>query len=128
MKFHQSEDTRAVASSQYPERSFITASVRTELPDEHLRGLCGLEEFASTHPRNLPRALQKLLSVAITLRLSRGYGILDEPTAGMDLPTKLRFISLLNEFRELGIIIFTHDPALDELGLTLDWKELSAHT
>ena len=70
----------------------------------------------SRQPDTLPRARRKLLSIAIALRLSKRLAILDEPTCGMDLPSKEAFVALLNEFPDLAVLLITHDSALDGLG------------
>jgi len=109
---------------QHPERSFVWLTVERELPHKDLLKICGIsEEQWQAHPRKLSRAQQKLLSVAVTLSNSSRFAILDEPTCGMDFPAKLKFVELLNYFRDMTILIFTHDAALDNFCRTIRYQE-----
>lgn len=112
-------------SLQYPERSFLMNSVEEELNDPELLQICGITaEQKSMHPRRLSRSQQKLLSIAITLKLSAGYAILDEPTAGMDSMAKKRFIHLLNRFKDKAVLVITHDNAISFPTMTKEWSSL----
>jgi|SRR5215831_2530751 len=118
-------DARPVMSLQYPDRSFVMTRVIDALPNRELLDMCGITEDQDlVHPRRLPRSQQKLLAVAITLSLSSTYAILDEPTSGMDFPSKKRFISLLNYFADKGILMITHDEAISFDGMTREWVDL----
>jgi energy-coupling factor transport system ATP-binding protein len=111
---------RAGLSLQFPERSFIHWKIWKELPDEKLLGLCDIpEDKWNSHPRDLSRSRQKLLSIACALHHSTGITILDEPTTGVDFQDKLRFIEILNYFSERTIIIFNHDPILTNIVRTI---------
>lgn len=118
-------ENNPVMSLQYPERTFIMRTVAETLPDEALLRLCGIEiNQHAVHPRKLPRAQQKLLTIALTLDLSKGYAILDEPTSGMDFFSKQKFISLLNRFEDKAVIIITHDEAILFPEMTKLWKDI----
>lgn len=117
---------KPVLSLQYPERSFVSRSVVAECPNKEVLEICGIpQSMRSVHPRSLPRAQQKLLSVGLTLMLSKGFAILDEPTSGMDLTSKRKFVSILNHFSDPAILIFTHDEAISGLGTTKAWRDIS---
>lgn len=114
---HLEEDASPVMAFQHPEHCFFSNAINRELDNEELLAKCGISRDEMTnHPRNLDRSRQKLLSIAVTLSLSKRFAILDEPTCGMDYPGKLRFVDLLNFFPDLAVLIFTHDPALRALG------------
>jgi len=105
---------------QFPERSFIYWSVFDELPNTNILELCGIiiDEY-QTHPRNLSRSKQKLLSIATALYYSEKITVLDEPTTSMDFSDKIKFISLLNYFHDKTIVVLNHDPVLTNIQKTL---------
>lgn len=105
---------------QFPERSFIYWSVIDELPKKEILELCGITENEhKTHPRNLSRSKQKLLSIACALYYSEKISVLDEPTTSMDYLDKIKFIELLNYFKDKAIVIFNHDPVITNIQTTL---------
>ncbi len=109
-------------SLQFPERSFIHWKIWNELPVNKLLTLCGIDESLwQSHPRNLCRAKQKLLSIACALYYSKSLTILDEPTTGLDYKSKIAFIKLLNSFQNQAIIIFNHDKAISGLCRTIKY-------
>jgi energy-coupling factor transport system ATP-binding protein len=121
----QHGSSKPIMSLQYPDRFFVMNSVQDELSNEQLLDICGItENEQKMHPRKLPRAQQKLLSLAIALERSEGYAILDEPTSGMDFPAKKKFIGLLNHFKEKAILIITHDASLLFPSRTTKWGEI----
>lgn len=105
-----------VMSFQHPEHCFFRESVSRELPSKRLRKLCGIEEHGREHPSNIPLSKQKLLSIAVTLYMSDGLAVLDEPTCGMDYDDKLTMVDLLNQYPGLGILIISHDDSLSGIG------------
>lgn len=118
---------KSVMSFQYPERTFIESKTINILRQKELLDLCGIKETShELHPRKLPFSKQKLLSVALALSESSDFAILDEPTAGMDYDDKILFIRLLNNFKNLAVIIFTHDRALEKIGRKLRWEDIAA--
>jgi ABC-type phosphonate transport system ATPase subunit len=64
-----------------------------------------------------------LLNIATNLFLSKKLVILDEPTCGMDFPSKIRFVDLINAFPELAMLIITHDQAIEGLGKRIEMQE-----
>ena len=108
---------------QFPERSFIFWKIKNEFADENLLNLCGIsQEQWELHPRSLSRAQQKLLSIAVALYHSKDITVLDEPTSGMDFSHKLLFVELLNKFNDRAIIIFNHDPMLENIATTIKYS------
>ena len=109
---------------QHPERSFLFTTVReTLLGNDDLAAFCGFSrEDLASHPRELSPARQKLLCVAAALDRSDGVAVLDEPTCGMDTKAKESFAKLVSRFPKLGIIIFTHDPVLSDVGNKINWS------
>ncbi|MBK8548409.1 MAG: ATP-binding cassette domain-containing protein [Saprospiraceae bacterium] len=112
--------TTSGLSLQFPERSFIYWNVFDELPKKEILDLCGITENEyTTHPRNLSRSKQKLLSIACALYYSEKISVLDEPTTSMDYLDKIKFINLLNYFSEKAIVIFNHDPVITDIQKTV---------
>lgn len=115
---------RPTLAIQHPERSLLQSTVQSALANDSTIGaLCGLSapELAG-HPLELTRAKQKLLSIAVALAASDGVAILDEPTCGMDAQTKELLGKLIAHYGQLAIMIFTHDPALFDLGTNIQWQ------
>jgi energy-coupling factor transporter ATP-binding protein EcfA2 len=107
---------------QHPEHCFFADTVFAELPDpELLETMHIAKELWYQHPRNLSKAQQKLLGVGVALSLSVDFGILDEPTCGMDHAAKLLFIDILNYFPGLAVLVFTHDASLLGLGRVVNF-------
>jgi len=110
-------DSSPAMAFQHPEHCFFADTVFAELPNPDLLKILHIPEGSwYQHPRNLTKAQQKLLGVAVALSLSVGFGILDEPTCGMDHEAKLLFIDTLNYFPSLAVLVFTHDASLHSLG------------
>lgn len=68
----------------------------------------------TTHPRDLSEGQRLTLVLAIVLASDPRILILDEPTRGLDYPSKHRLIEILKERAESGgsILIATHDVEL----------------
>jgi energy-coupling factor transporter ATP-binding protein EcfA2 len=115
---------RVTLAVQHPERSLLHSTVALALgTDPSINSICGFSDAElKAHPRELTRARQKLLSVTVALAGSDGVSILDEPTCGMDSRTKEKLGRLISHFSDLGLVVFTHDPALFSLGKPLTWK------
>jgi energy-coupling factor transport system ATP-binding protein len=66
------------------------------------------------HPRDLSEGQRLILALAIVLAGRPPLVLLDEPTRGLDYPTKERLIEILRELRAAGhaIVIATHDVEL----------------
>lgn len=67
-----------------------------------------------THPRDLSEGQRLLLALAIVLAARPKVVLLDEPTRGLDYPTKARLGSALRDLAEAGhsIALATHDVEL----------------
>jgi energy-coupling factor transport system ATP-binding protein len=67
-----------------------------------------------THPRDLSEGQRLTLVLAIVLAADPHILILDEPTRGLDYPSKERLIAILKSraMRERSILIATHDVEL----------------
>ncbi|CAB5040728.1 MAG: ATP-binding cassette domain-containing protein [Actinobacteria bacterium] len=67
-----------------------------------------------THPRDLSEGQRLLLALAIVLAARPPVLLLDEPTRGLDYPTKVRLVDVLRNLAQAGhaIILATHDVEL----------------
>jgi len=67
-----------------------------------------------THPRDLSEGQRLLLALAIVLAARPPLLLLDEPTRGLDYPTKIRLVDVLRNLAQAGhaIILATHDVEL----------------
>jgi len=67
-----------------------------------------------THPRDLSEGQRLLLALAIILAARPRLICLDEPTRGLDYPTKARLAAILTDLAEAGhaIVLATHDVEL----------------
>lgn len=116
----------ALMGLQDTERFFLLDSPVKDLVDSSVLTLCGFsDDEVSTRPRLLPFSRQKLLAISIVLSFSQGFAVLDEPTAGMDFADKIIFVSLLNHFSELAIVLFSHDQAIEEIGTVKQFEEIA---
>jgi energy-coupling factor transport system ATP-binding protein len=101
----------------------------------------GLEQFADTHPYDLPPALRRLVAVGAVLAMNSDVLVLDEPTAGLDNPSIARLKTLAHDLvgRGKSIIVVSHDldfcfEALDrvilvqqgQIALDSSWNGLDA--
>ena len=68
----------------------------------------------STHPRDLSEGQRLLLALVIVLAARPPLLLLDEPTRGLDYPTKIRLVDTLRNLAAEGhaIILATHDVEL----------------
>jgi energy-coupling factor transport system ATP-binding protein len=123
-----------------PRNLGYTAAEIDALVERALAAL-GLEQFADTHPYDLPPALRRLVAVGAVLAMNTDVLVLDEPTAGLDNPSIARLKTLAHDLVAQGksIIVVSHDldfcfEALDRVILvqngqiTLDsnWSRLDA--
>jgi energy-coupling factor transport system ATP-binding protein len=69
---------------------------------------------ADRHPSDLSEGQRLALALAIVMAPAPGLLLLDEPTRGLDYPSKDRLIEVLRELAEEGhaIVLATHDVEL----------------
>lgn len=79
-----------------------------------LLALLAPEVLAGTHPRDLSEGQRLLLALAVVLAARPPLLLLDEPTRGLDYPTKARLVKVLRELATSGhgIVLATHDVEL----------------
>lgn len=112
---------------QNPDDQIFTSSVQTELDyvpkyrrwGDALReervaravALCGLEPYLEVNPNDLPIAVRKFVAIAAVLVGDCRYVILDEPTAGLDVPGLRLLNRLIDQLQSDGIAVvtITHD-------------------
>ena len=73
----------------------------------------GLKEKTGAQYHTLSTGLQRRLALALSLAHQPPIIIMDEPTAGLDVPSRVELHELMNELRSRGITILlaTHDMA-----------------
>jgi ABC-2 type transport system ATP-binding protein len=73
----------------------------------------GLKEKTGAQYHTLSAGLQRRLALALALTHNPPIIIMDEPTAGLDVPSRVELHELMNELRSRGITILlaTHDMA-----------------
>lgn len=79
-----------------------------------LLALLAPEVEDGTHPRDLSEGQRLLLALAIVLAGRPPLLLLDEPTRGLDYPTKARLVEILRDLAAAGhgIMLATHDVEL----------------
>jgi len=79
-----------------------------------LLALLAPEIHDSTHPRDLSEGQRLLLALAVVLAARPPLLLLDEPTRGLDYPTKIRLAAVLSELAHAGhgVLLATHDVEL----------------
>jgi hypothetical protein len=67
-----------------------------------------------THPRDLSEGQRLLLALAVVLAARPPLLLLDEPTRGLDYPTKSRLVRVLSDLADAGhgVVLATHDVEL----------------
>jgi ABC-2 type transport system ATP-binding protein len=82
-------------------------------PRHDLLDRLGLKEKVGTQYHALSTGLQRRLALALALAHQPPIVIMDEPTAGLDVPSRAELHELMNELRSTGITILmaTHDMA-----------------
>ena len=95
----------------------------------------GLAEKTSTQYYMLSAGLQRRLALALAIAHNPSVLFLDEPTAGLDVPSRLELHKLMRELKEVGttIILATHDMAeaekmADRLAIMLCGKIVATGT
>lgn len=88
------------------------------LPEEQVKAnvmkaaeLAGVVPFLQDNPYNLPYSMRKFVTIASVIAMDSSVIILDEPTAGQDLPAMARLAHLIEALNQEGktIITITHD-------------------
>ncbi|MGG3280549.1 energy-coupling factor ABC transporter ATP-binding protein [Paenibacillus solani] len=88
------------------------------LPEEQVKAnvmkaaeLAGVVPFLKDNPYNLPYSMRKFVTIASVIAMDSSVIILDEPTAGQDLPAMERLANLIETLNQEGktIITITHD-------------------
>ncbi|CAB4869298.1 MAG: ATP-binding cassette domain-containing protein [Actinobacteria bacterium] len=79
-----------------------------------LLALLAPEVRDGTHPRDLSEGQRLLLALAVVLAARPPLLLLDEPTRGLDYPTKARLVDVLRDLSKAGhgIMLATHDVEL----------------
>ena len=95
----------------------------------------GLAEKTSTQYYMLSAGLQRRLALALAIAHNPSVLFLDEPTAGLDVPSRLELHKLMRELKEVGttIVLATHDMAeaekmADRLAILLCGKIVATGT
>lgn len=95
----------------------------------------GLAEKTSTQYYMLSAGLQRRLALALAIAHNPSVLFLDEPTAGLDVPSRLELHKLMRELKEVGttIVLATHDMAeaekmADRLAILLHGKIVATGT
>jgi len=95
----------------------------------------GLAEKTSTQYYMLSAGLQRRLALALAIAHNPSVLFLDEPTAGLDVPSRLELHKLMRELKEVDttIILATHDMAeaekmADRLAILLCGKIVATGT
>lgn len=112
---------------QNPDDQIFTSSVETELEyvpkyrkwDDERRAqrvaraaeLCGLEQYLEMNPHDLPVAIRKFVAIGAVLVGDCRFVILDEPTAGLDVPGLRLLNNLIDRLHDegVGVVTITHD-------------------
>ena len=92
--------------------NFFSAYHRVE-PGNDLLERFGLTEKINTQYQSLSTGLQRRLSLALAIAHKPPILILDEPTAGLDVGSRVELHNIIKELQESGttIILATHDMA-----------------
>jgi energy-coupling factor transport system ATP-binding protein len=79
-----------------------------------LLALLAPEILDTTHPRDLSEGQRLLLALTIMLAARPPLLLLDEPTRGLDYPTKHRLAAILRDLADAGhaVVMATHDVEL----------------
>lgn len=79
-----------------------------------LLALLAPEIHDGTHPRDLSEGQRLLLALAVVLAARPPLLLLDEPTRGLDYPTKARLVEVLRDLADAGhgVMLATHDVEL----------------
>lgn len=78
---------------------------------ERAAELAGIKQYFDVNPNDLPFAIRKFVAIGAVLVGECRYVILDEPTAGLDLPGLALLNSMIDQLESEGIsvVTITHD-------------------
>ncbi|WP_408011300.1 energy-coupling factor ABC transporter ATP-binding protein [Pseudalkalibacillus sp. A8] len=112
----QNPDDQIFHSDVYSEIEF--GPKKLGLPPEKVKEnvmksaeLAGVVPYLEENPYNLPYSMRKFVTIASVLAMDSSVIILDEPTAGQDLPAMERLGSIIKSLNQKGktVITITHD-------------------
>ena len=111
---HQLFATSVAAELAFGPRNLGLAEpeVARRVADEAAR--FGLQDVLDEHPYRLGRGPRKLLSIASVVTMGTPVLVLDEPTTGLDQPTRTAVSRIVGELRDRGttIVCVSHDMRL----------------
>lgn len=112
----QNPDDQIFHSTVYDEIEFGPKNLK--LPKQKVKEntvkaieITGLQSYVDEHPYNLPYSMRKFITIASILSMDPDIIILDEPTAGQDLPSLDRLSLIISTLQKENkiIITITHD-------------------
>lgn len=116
----------AVMSLQNPDRMFLLDTTVATMVSPEIRSICAFSDYEQQlPPRALSYSRQKLLAAAVAIQCDADCAILDEPTSGMDHADRCRLISIINNYNDKTIIMFSHDESFDNIGRILEWEDIT---
>ena len=82
-------------------------------PRHDLLDRLGLKDKTNAQYQSLSTGLQRRLALALAIAHGPPIVIMDEPTAGLDVPSRVRLHEIMDELRDKGttILLATHDMA-----------------
>lgn len=132
------QDPTTIFSCDSVEEELTAWQSGTSVPSGHLEDILvrfGLGEVRQRHPLDLSVGQKQLLALAKLLLLQPDLIILDEPTTGLDVETRVKLCGLLREEAGKGrtVILSTHDlsfatHASDRLALLFGGEIMSVQT
>lgn len=110
----------ALLAPQFPEYLFTRSRVDAEIgldpalarwgADRLLHSVALPADHAGRNPHELSSGQKRRLALALVIRSGRPLLLLDEPTAGLDLPGRRRVLDLLSEVPDqAAVVVASHD-------------------
>jgi len=110
----------ALLAPQFPEYLFTRSRVDAEIgldpalarwgTDRLLQSVALPADHAGRNPHELSSGQKRRLALALVIRSGRPLLLLDEPTAGLDLPGRRQVLGLLSEVPEqTAVVVASHD-------------------
>ena len=111
------QDPGAALFAETVEREVAFTARNHDLPRSAVEAALaelGLRELRDRHPRDLSAGQRLLVALAAVLVAGPKVLLLDEPTRGLDAPSKQRLVEVLAARREAGcaVLLATHDVEL----------------